>query len=142
MAGPLGAQFRARMQAIADRARTVAEECTGVRVHTYAVRTRTWSGAKPGQGTPTDVDVTIDCPTPKLSTPEPRKRSGRPGRSEVDEVLVEHVSQRFTRDQLGDGVTASNVEIFWLIDGEPYILVRLDEGYTHWSVLLRRRKNR
>lgn len=115
----------------------IVDGVAGLRLHTVVVRTRTWSGGERGRGTATDVDVTLD-PKPKVLDPSPRWRAAEPGRFEDGDRVVDKVSATYTRAQLDGGTLASNAEVLWLIDGDPYRVVSVDEHYLAWRVQLRR----
>lgn len=119
----------------------IVDEVAGLRLSTVVVRTRTWSGGELGRGTPTDVDLELE-PKPRVRDPEPRQRSAAPGKFEDGDRVVDKVSATYTSDELDGGELAAGAELFWLIDGEPYRVVSVDEKYLGWEAHLRRMRTR
>lgn len=120
--------------------RTVIDQAVGLRLHAVSVRRRAWSGGELGRGTAANVDTVLD-PVPKVNQPEPRLKAAEPGKYEEGDVVVDRISLTYTPEQLGQGAPGS-AEVFWLIDGEAYRLVALEERYLQWRAHLRRMRNR
>lgn len=147
--------FRDCIIDIADCAREIADEDFGRRLHTFVIRTRTWSGTRRGEGTSTTSDLTFisaqttpptpntAAPRPRLRLPENRHTANPAGTYEAGDILVDKVTATLTEAQLGDGPLPSNVEVVWVIDGdEEYYVVSTEIRYTEWRVHLRRRRGR
>jgi hypothetical protein len=121
----------------------VVDEVAELRIHTVQVRTRTWSGAEKGRGTASDSTIDIE-PKPRVRDPSPRERLKEPGRFQDGDRLVDQVSVAYGQEDL-DGVGAidpATEELFWLIDGDPYRVVRVTEKYLAWEVQLRAMRQR
>lgn len=125
---------------IDDIREEVVDGIAGLRLRTVATRTRTWSGTARGLGAPTDVDHTLS-PVPKVMG-EPRARSGEGGRVDDGELTASKVSLAYARADLDGGTMAATVEFFWLIDGEPYRVVSVEERFLAWEVRLRTMRGR
>lgn len=119
----------------------VIDGVAGLRIHTVVVRSRSWSGGAPGSGTATDTDVTL-APVPKVHEPEPRLRLAAPGKYEDGDRVVDRISLTYTRAQLDGGAVGADSELLWLVDGEPYRVISVEERYLEWRVHLRRMRAR
>lgn len=115
--------FRDSLNRIADKARALSGPgAVDIRVNQLTIRTRTWSGARLGLGSSTDVDLVLPARYPiRLITSQ--EIVAAPGLYEVGDVLVDHitpydnVSVGYTPAQLKPVVTANNVEIIYVITG-------------------------
>jgi len=106
------------------------------------IRTRTWSGSAPGDGTFADVDTYL-TPQPRSSSPDPTQTANPYGTFEDGTLRFEKVSLAYTDAFLGDpSGRPSNVETFWVVNGEEYSLIQVDSEYASKSVILRRRRGR
>lgn len=114
----------------------VVDGVAGLRLHTVATRLRTWSGASRGLGVATDVDTPI-APKPKVID-EPNLRVSEGGRYEDSDRVVEKISATYTEAQLTGSAATALQEFFWLIDGQPYRLVSIEEKYLGWRIVVRR----
>jgi len=133
--------FRDDMVAIADAGRGIAEDL-GLRLKTVVVRTRTWDGGEVGRGSASDSDLTLD-PVPKARPPSPRELATPGGVYEDGDRVVDKISATYTEAQLSGRPIAADTEVYWLVDGDPYRLVREPpEGFLGWKVHLRRMRNR
>lgn len=116
----------------------------GFRQQSVVVRTRVWSGGRPGSGSATDTDLTLS-PRPKVGEPPARLIHDAPGRYEAGDVLVEKISVSYDEIDLMP-VPVAGTEVIWVVtdavDGRAreYKIVgvpaKLSFGYT---VQLRRR---
>ncbi len=146
--------FRDCMIEIADCVRGIADDDFGRRLHTFVIRTRTWSGSTLGAGTSTTADLTFTSaqtdpvtpdtvsPRPRLLLPENVWTSNEGGSFEDGDVIADRVTATLTQAQLDGRPLATNVERYWIVDGDEYNVVRVEERYTHWRVHLRRRRGR
>ena len=120
-------------------------DCFQKRLHTYAIRTRTWAGPQLGEGAVVETDV-VPIPTPRLRLPEPTEQTNQAGRFEAGDIILDRISATFTAVQLGDfgDVTQpANVEVYWVIDGtEEYDVISTEIRYLEWRVHLRRKRPR
>lgn len=133
--------FRDDMVAIADDGRDIAVSL-GLRLYSVVVRTRTWAGGEPGRGTPTDVDLTL-TPVPRVKDPTPREQAAAPGIYEAGDRVIDRISATYTTGQLSGRPIAVGVEVYWLIDGDPYRVVQQPQvGFLGWRVHLRRLRDR
>ncbi len=133
--------FRDDMIAIADDGRDIAVSL-GLRLHTVAVRTRTWDGGEVGRGMANDADLTLD-PAPKVRPPSAREIAGAPGVYEDGDRIVDRISATYTEAQLSGRPIPAASEVYWLIDGDPYRVVREPQAqFLGWRVHLRRMRNR
>ena len=122
---------------VVDEARDLIDDL-GLRLYTVQTVTRTWSGARRGEGTATDVAVTLS-PTPKVSDPPPRRNPELGGRTEVGERQVSRISASYDVDDLTGGALGASQEFFWLLDGVPYRVVGIPEKRAfEWRVQLAR----
>lgn len=116
--------------------RDIVDGAAGLRLRTIVVRTRTWSGSEPGDGTTSDSDVTLD-PVPKVEEPPARLVASSAGRWLDGDLQVSKISATYTADQLR-GTPSAAQEFYWLIDGVPYRVVgEPAKEYLAWTVQLR-----
>lgn len=119
-----------------------------VRINQLTIRTRTWSGAYPQDGTYTDSDLVLPphFPIRRIESAEVR---GVDGAYETGDIIVDHITPSdgagtgYTLAQLAPRPTTNNVEIIYLITGEhpgEYALVdaRSYRSFTYQLVLRRR----
>ena len=104
-----------------DSARDIINDF-GLRPYVVLMRTRTWSGTQPGDGTATDVDVAI-APVPKVSHPSPRLIANSGGTIQEGDRMVSKISASYTEAQLTGNPLAANAEVWWVIDGDLYTIV-------------------
>jgi len=118
-------------------------EDLGFRPDEVAIRTRTWSGSAPGDGTYTDVDEVL-VPRPRVERPDPALTANQYGQYPDGMQQVSGVSRTYSNAQLGDpGGRPANVEVFWVINGtDEYSLVQIDGKLATTTVTLRRRRGR
>lgn len=135
--------FREDMGNVVDSIRRdVIDGALELRLHAVVVRTRVWDGGRPGLGTATDTDVTLD-PVPKVRPPSPREKAAAPGFYEDGDRVVDKLSPDYTEAQLTGRPIAAGSEVFWLIDGDEYRVVGQPlEGFLGWKVHLRRMHKR
>lgn len=146
--------FRDCMKEIANCARTLADDEFGRRLHTFVIRTRTWSGSSLGEGTSSVSDLTFTSaqtdpatpntvsPRPRLLLPENMYTANQAGSFEDGDIVADRVNGTLTEAQLTGRPLAANVERYWVVDGDEYNVVRVEERYTFWRVHLRRRRGR
>lgn len=142
----IGATTRSTRDCIAaahDCALICADEALGVRVDEVFVRHRYWSGAAPGDGTYTDVDTELQ-PPPRSVRPDPEQTANPYGTFSDGTVMYDQVSLAYSESFLGDpdpgDNRAPNHEVFWVINGEQYSVIKLDEEYPFRVATLRRRR--
>ncbi len=134
--------FRDDLIAMVDEIRgDVLDTELGMRLHTVETVLRTWSGTRPGDGTPTDVVVVLD-PPPKVLTPRGRQQDG--GREQRVDLVVSKISAALAESALTGGTLAANQRFYWRItDGDGgtpayYWLQGMPEKRTlEWQVNLR-----
>lgn len=143
-----GEDFRDELREEVDLIRQeILVDCVGRRLNDWVVVTRTWSGARLGQGTFTDARLVI-TPKPKLILPEPTNTAHEGGAFEVGDQLVTSISARkYTRTNLGDpdraNPLADNVEQWWEKDGdEQFDVISTELRYLRWRVHLRPKRDR
>lgn len=138
-----GDQFRDDMRVILDDVRdSILDDCFGRRLHTYIIRTRTWSGTEVGDGTFTVSDL-VPTPRPRYMRAEPNAMSNLAGRFEDGDIVIGKVSARsYTAAQLGDPNEGQpHIEVFWIIDGDQYFdVIGTEIRYGEWRVHLRQRR--
>jgi len=122
---------------VVDEARGLINDL-GFRRHAVTVRTTTWSGAKPGLGSKSVVELVLS-PPPKVRGISSRRLALAPGRFKDGDRVVDRISATYTADQLG-GALAANQERVWLIDADEYTLIgEPTEKNLAWEVTLRRK---
>ena len=122
----------------------VVDDCAGLRLHTFSVVKRTWSGARLGLGTVTEETLVLD-PVPKLMGPESQMWMAEAGLHERGDLAVRKISATYTKEQLADYTDtplAANVEHYWLVDGQPFDVVSTEKRAFEWRVQLRRMRER
>lgn len=124
-----------------DIRRDVIDTAVGLRLDDVTVRRRAWSGQRPGQGVPTDTDLELD-PRPKVRDPSPRARYAEPGRFEEGDQVVDKISLTYTQAQLDGGTLAANEELYWLVDGQAFRVISVEERFLAWRVHLRKMRER
>ncbi len=136
-------QFRDDFIQLADDCRRdLSVEEFGTRLFSVVIRTRTWDGGEVGRGTPTDVDFVPD-PVPRVRDPSPRELLGAQGRYEDGDRVADRISATYTEAQLDGGAIAPGSEVYWLIDGEPWRVMRKPlVKYLQWHVQLRAMQGR
>lgn len=141
--------LRKGLLGIVDAARSLSgPKFADIRVNQLTIRTRTWSGARIGQGTYTDSDLVLPAQYPirYLSMQEINTSAGQ---YETGDVLVDHVTPSngkgvgYTNEQLQPTVTTNNVEVIYILAGDhpgEYSIVefRTLRPFTIQMVLRRR----
>jgi len=132
--------LRDDLQPVIDDARGLVEDL-GLRSYTVTVRTRTWTGAAPGLGTSSDVDLVLD-PAPKVREPTARHLFAEPGRYQKGDIVVSRISRDYTEAQLTGGTLTAAQEVFWVVDqggsSQVYAVVGQPEKRNfEWRVHLR-----
>ncbi len=123
--------IRPEIIAVVDEARAVVEDL-GLRVRSAEVITST-KVDDPSSLTPTRTSSTLAI------EPAPRVRQAavwlgsEVGKVETGDVVVDRLSATYTREQLDPGGDSH-----WLVDGQPYRVVSVEERFTQWVVRLRR----
>ena len=119
-----------------DGARSLVDDL-GLRRHIVKVRYREWDG-EPGVSSFSDSILRL-VPKPLVSDPGPSKVHEAAGHYETGEREVTKISPTYTRAQLeGPLDLPENTFVSWLIDDEPYELIRLDEDNFEWRARVRR----
>lgn len=129
--------LRDDLLSVVDGGRQLAEDL-GLRQRTVATRLRTWSGGKPGSGTPTDVDTEIS-PAPKVREPPGRFVHETAGRFVEGDLQITKISATYTDAQLTGGTLAAGAEWFILVDGSPYRVIGPPETLNFEKRLLVRK---
>lgn len=142
-----GEDFRDELREEVDLIRQeILVDLTAMRLHTWTVVTRTWSGARLGMGTYTDTFLVIE-PKPRVILPEATLTAHEGGSFEIGDIIVNKVSARkYTRAQLGDpehtAPLPANVMMFWRQDAdEAYDVIGTELRYLHWRVHLRPKRD-
>lgn len=135
---------------VVDDLRELPDEF-GLRRYSVKIRRRAWSGIKPGQGTPTDVDVEIQ-PRPKVrevTTQEIADSGGtwRQGDFKVDKVTPHYVdglvTGGYTPSQLNIRPSGINQDVCFILTGDegPFecqlIEIHFERSFTYWMVVRR-----
>lgn len=119
---------------VVDAARSLIEDL-GFRPRVVAVQTNARAGvglaALGGAGT--NTTLTLD-PRPRVRG-MPDTVSEADGLAEEGDLTVRRISKTYTRAQLDPGGNS-----VWLVDGEPYRLVSLEERALEWMAVIRRAK--
>ena len=129
---------------IDDGRQLVAE--LGFRQRTVTLRTRTWSGGRPGSGTATDVDVEL-TPRPKVGEPPAKLIFDAPGKYEAGDLIVSKISITYAETDLMP-VPVAGTETIWLItnatDGRAreYKIVGVPAKASFGYTVQLRRRNR
>lgn len=140
--------LRSELVSVVDAGRQLAADL-GLRQRSVIVRTRTWSGGRPGSGTTTDVDVTL-TPPPKVAEPPSRLVGDTVGMYESGDLIVSRISRTVAETALQEPTTAGQERI-WLVanlaDADPtprqYRLVAAPTLRNFgWEVTLRRMARR
>lgn len=120
-----------------------------IRPNKLIIRTRIWSGSRPGEGTYTDSDLELTQKF-KIRQLYTREVAASGGKFEIGDVIVEHITPGgvvdgigYTEDQLSPPVSASNVETLYIIQGPlagTYSRLTLNNWkILSWSLVLRKR---
>lgn len=111
----------------------------GAAIHQVYFLTRTWSGAEPGDGTATDSAVVMN-PSPGLKDLSHKFSIQEPGRYKKGDILLTHVSKQSypSQDTVRLKNTSANIEKFYRINGDLYVVVEVFEKYITWDVHVRR----
>lgn len=123
-----------------DVRRDVVDAVAGLRIHTVSTRRRVWDGGAPGRGDAVDTDTPLD-PVPKVRNAT-KFQTGEAGRFEQSDLRVEKLSATYAQEDLDGGPLDDNEEWFWLVDGESYRVVEVEERYLEWRVGLKRVRTR
>ena len=122
------------------------DDVLGVRDSIGAVKaevrlvTRTWTGATPGDGTFTDVEVLV-LPSPYVVGLNRNIRLIEAGVAQLGDIWVKHISKNKYPDRsvLDSTSPARNVEKFYRVGTtEIYQVVVIEEHYVYWNVMLRK----
>lgn len=107
--------------------------------HPVFLFTRTWSGARLGEGTKTDTQVQI-LPSPALLDYSHSLRLKEGGRIRQGDLMVKSISkQSFPDESVLDGsTTAKNIEKYYLINNRLYTVISIVEGHVTWAVQVRK----
>lgn len=84
---------------VVDEVRREVHGALGTRPHRVTIVTRTWSGARRGEGTPTETALELD-PPPRVTDLALRNELRPGGREEEGDVLLTEVSLRYTEAEL------------------------------------------
>lgn len=120
---------------LVDDARQLAVD-VGVRVRPVTRVVRTWTGAKPGAGTSSEVSADL-TPTPKVRDAV-QVQYGPAGAYETGDLLVTRVSAAYGQADLEGTTLEANQELFYLIQGVPYRLLSLTPTPFEYRLILRR----
>jgi hypothetical protein len=109
---------------VVDEARKITQDL-GQRTTSLTVRTRTWSGTRPGDGIPTDVDLVIPArysikelsPSAVNQLVSNSGGSYGPGRYVKLWVTPAFNGGGYTQEQLSPDNSADNVEIIYVLAG-------------------------
>lgn len=147
--------FRAKLVTCIDQARQVIDDL-GLRVEEVQVTTREWSGVtgaglpndglQLGAGTQSETDLFTITPRPLVSNPRPRLVAADPGKYLEGDRIISGISRALERDVFPDapkGGGGEAVERYFLIDGEPYRMVREPQKENfEWIIHVRRMRRR
>jgi hypothetical protein len=120
-----------------------------IRPNKLIIRTRIWSGDRPGIGTYTDSDLELPQKF-KIKQLETHEIASSGGKFELGDIEVSHITPGevvagvgFSVDQLAPPVAASNIETLYIIQGPMagiYSRVTLNNWkILSWSLVLRKR---
>lgn len=130
---------------VVDAGRQLVAEL-GFRQRTITLRTRTWSGGRPGSGAATDVDVEL-TPRPKVAEPPAKLIYDAPGQYEAGDLIVSKISATLTEQDINPA-PAAGVELIWLITdavngrAREYKLVGAPKNLAFGFTVQLRRRNR
>lgn len=141
--------LRTDLLSVADEFRALSgPDFADIRINQVTVRTRTWTGARLGDGDPIDSDLVLPAryPVRYLTAQEIFTANGR---YEAGDILVDHITPDdgngvgWSADQLRPIVTVDNVEIIYVLVGShagDYRLldIRNYRAFTTQLVLRRR----
>jgi hypothetical protein len=147
--------LRTSLLPVADTVRSLASPQTlggGVGLDTWinslTVRTTTWSGGRPGVGTPTHADLLL-TPNPELREVTEREIVGSGGRYTSQDIRVQHITPAYpgggyTPAQLVPDVSSGAVEVVYIVQGPlagEYTLVEASTADPfEYKLTLRRRR--
>lgn len=128
-----------------DDLTSVADDILGVRdtigaaIHDVYIVTRTWSGAEPGDGTPTDV-VAQMTPTPAIQDLAHNFKLLEAGRYKQGDLILKNISKQSYPTMDGVRLKSTNkaVEKFYRVNGELYTVIHVRESYITWDVHIRK----
>lgn len=123
--------IRAEVAAAADTARREVAGL-GMRVRSVQVVTVTKTAA-PGALRPVVTESALTPDPPPRVRQAPAWVGAEAGRVEAGDLTVDRISIAYTREQLDPGGDSH-----WLVDGQPYRLVSLEERLTQWVARIRR----
>jgi hypothetical protein len=147
--------LRTSLLPVADIVRSLAspETLSGgvgldVWINLLTVRQTTWSGGRPGVGTPTHADLVLS-PNPEIRELTDEEIVGSGGRYTAQDLRVQHITPAYigggySPAQLVPNVTSAAVEVVYLIEGPlagEYVLVgqSLADPFEYTLTLRRRR---
>ena len=152
MAGPCDLQ--ADLVPCIDDARQLIDDL-GLRPEIVEIITVEWAGlpggALPtdyqfGLGTSTQISRIAITPKPKVSDPHPRLVAADPGKYREGDRIVTKVSRTYLEEDLvdpADGAGGEQRERYYLIDGDPFRLVREPTKKNfEWQLHLARMRER
>jgi len=132
-------------------------EDLGLRTEVVEIITVEWAGLSTipglpqdgylvGAGTPSEIErITID-PRPVVSDPHPRLVAQDPGKYASGDRIITKVSRAYTPDDFPDapdGPGGEKRERYFLIDGDPYRMVREPTIKNfEWEIQVRRMRPR
>lgn len=138
-----------------DAARQCIDDL-GLRPEEVQITTRQWSGVATaglprdgldlGAGTQSETSLITITPRPKVSTPHPRLVAADPGKYAEGDRVISKISRTYTLADFPDSPRGPNgeaTERYFLIDGDPYRMVREPQIENfEWVIHVRRMRNR
>lgn len=103
--------------------------------------TRTWSGARMGDGTATDVEVQM-LPSPRIIDLSTDLRIREGGAVQSGDIFLDNVSRNlFVESALDGSSSAPNVEKLYRVGANIYQVINVVEKYVTWKIQLRQLSN-
>lgn len=132
------------MTGIVDDVLSVTDDILGLRDELGAVKkpiyivTRTWSGAKRGEGTYTDSKVQV-LPSPYLVDLSHSLRVREGGALKQGDLIIKMISkQKYSEAQINGSVDAPNLERWYYIGEYLYEVISVTEEYVYFNVQVRK----
>jgi len=110
----------------------------GVAKKPVYILTRTWSGAKRGEGLPTDAQVQV-LPSPRIVDLSHSLRVREGGAIRQGDLILKMISkQSNVRADIDGTVTGDNLERWYHIEGSLYEVISVTERHVDFNVQVRK----
>lgn len=116
----------------------IRDDLGAQKLNTY-ILTRTWSGGKIGEGTPTDVRTQV-LPSPRIVNVAHDRRLKEGGHFKSGDIVLKQISQQTypTESEIDGTRPGAGIEIFYMVGDRLYTVVTVIQKQVTWSVHLRK----